>query len=98
MTAADIFTLLGGWVFPIIGIVIAGLLALRPKKGDLEHRLIDQLQERIEEQESRHERLESKVDALRVEIRIRDDYILVLRHAIDNRHEPPPPPWPEGLL
>lgn len=88
---------IGGIIVGVIGLAAAAVTAWLPKKGSLEHQLIDQLQEQVNGQGQKLARLDKKVDELRFEIRIRDDYISTLRRAIEDRHEPPPPPWPEGL-
>lgn len=41
--------------------------------------------------------LRAEVAALGVAVRVRDDYIGVLRLAIYNQNPPPPPPWPVSL-
>jgi hypothetical protein len=41
--------------------------------------------------------LRAEVAALGVAVRVRDDYIGVLRQAIYSQYPPPPPPWPVAL-
>lgn len=41
--------------------------------------------------------LRAEVTALGVRIRVRDDYIGVLRQAINDQRPPPPPTWPVAL-
>lgn len=50
---------IGGWVVAVIVAGITAVVSLFPKKGSLEHQMIDQQQERIETLESRVDRLES---------------------------------------
>jgi len=49
---------IGGWVVAILTAVIAAIVSLFPKKGSLEHQMIDQQQERIEALEKRVDLLE----------------------------------------
>lgn len=49
---------IGGWVVAIITAALAAVVSLFPKKGSLEHQMIDQQQERIESLEERVDRLE----------------------------------------
>lgn len=49
---------IGGWLVAIVTAIIAAIVSLFPKKGSLEHQMIDQQQERIESLESRVDRLE----------------------------------------
>lgn len=74
----------------VIGGGVSILVAVLNRGGARENALIDQLQEQVSS-------LDTKLDgALRRE-RIRDDYIHELRDHIEQRKNPPPPPWPEGL-
>ena len=49
---------IGGWLVAIVTAIIAAIVSLFPKKGSLEHQMIDQQQERIEVLEERLDRLE----------------------------------------
>ncbi len=49
---------IGGWMVAIVTAIIAAIVSLFPKKGSLEHQMIDQQQERIESLEGRVDRLE----------------------------------------
>ena len=49
---------IGGWLVAIVTAIIAAIVSLFPKKGSLEHQMIDQQQERIESLEGRVDRLE----------------------------------------
>jgi len=49
---------IGGWVVAILTVSISAVVSLFPKKGSLEHQMIDQQQERIETLEERVDRLE----------------------------------------
>lgn len=49
---------IGGWVVAILTAVIAAIVSLFPKKGSLEHQMIDQQQERITVLEARLDALE----------------------------------------
>lgn len=51
-------TAIGGWAVAVIVGAIAALASLFPKRGSLEHQMIDQQQERIEVLEGRLDRLE----------------------------------------
>ena len=51
-------TAIGGWIVAVIIGAIAAVASLFPKKGSLEHQMIDQQQERIETLEARVDRLE----------------------------------------
>lgn len=89
---------LGGWVVAVLVAIIGGIFALKPKKGDAEHRMIDQMQEQIQRLDAKIKETDATVAKLRIEIRIRDDYIFALRKQINDEEPPPPKPWPEGLL
>lgn len=54
----DVFGTIGGWVIAVIVAGIAAISALLPKKGSLEHQMLDQQQERIEALEKRIDRIE----------------------------------------
>lgn len=41
--------------------------------------------------------LKMELAAVRLEMRIKDDYIGTLRRHIDQRKDPPPPEWPAAL-
>lgn len=51
-------TAIGGWLVAVIVGAIAAVASLFPKKGSLEHQMIDQQQERIEALEKRVDLLE----------------------------------------
>jgi hypothetical protein len=49
---------IGGWVVAVLIALISAITSLFPKRGSLEHQMIDQQQERIETLEERVDRLE----------------------------------------
>lgn len=51
-------TAIGGWVVAVITIIGGAIVALFPKRGSLEHQMLDQQQERIEALEKRIDRIE----------------------------------------
>ena len=50
----------GGWITAALIALIAGVFALWPKKGSLEHQMIDQLQEQVAALEARLRRVEER--------------------------------------
>lgn len=55
-------------------------------------------EERVDRLERRLDAAEEEIAELKGSIRLRDDYIGVLRRHIDDGKVPPPPPWPPGLI
>ena len=49
---------IGGWVVAVLTVTISAVVSLFPKKGSLEHQMLDQQQERIEALEKRIDRIE----------------------------------------
>lgn len=88
---------IGGWVVAILTAVIAAIVSLFPKKGSLEHQMIDQQQERIEA-------LEGRLDALEPSLRWyqRRDVAWERRESqlMSGVERGEYPPWPEraGIL
>ncbi|QNA93271.1 MULTISPECIES: hypothetical protein [unclassified Microbacterium] len=90
-------TAIGGWVVAVIVGAIAAVASLFPKKGSLEHQMIDQQQERIETLEKRVDSLEPAL--LRYQ---RKDLAWERREAqlMSGVERGEYPPWPEktGIL
>ncbi|MGO1566473.1 MAG: hypothetical protein ACTHXC_00485 [Brachybacterium sp.] len=93
----EVITQWGGWAFGLLSIVLSGLFSIFGKKTSLEHQMIDQLQEQVDNQGAQLKLLDGKLDSLRRETRLRDDYISELRRQINQEEGPPPRKWPEGL-
>lgn len=55
---------IGGWVVAVLIAVITAFVSLFPKKGSLEHQMIDQKQEEIVAKDARLEAIEARVDRL----------------------------------
>lgn len=55
---------IGGWVVAILVASIAAVVSLFPKKGSLEHQMIDQKQEEITAKDARLEAVEARIDRL----------------------------------
>lgn len=49
---------IGGWVVAVLTVTISAVVSLFPKKGSLEHQMLDQQQERIDALEKRIDRIE----------------------------------------
>ena len=81
----------------LLGGGVSILVAVLNRGGARENALIDQLQEQVTAQAARQEASDLKLDAALRRERIRDNYIHELRDHIEQRKNPPPPPWPEGL-
>ena len=58
---------------------------------------ITQLQEQVKSLDEKVATLDRKIEAQRGENRRLVDYALTLRRHIEERNDPPPPAWPEGL-
>lgn len=80
----------GGWIVAIIAAAFGLVAAVLPKKGTVENQLVDQLQEE-------RNQLHLLLEAERRGIRVRDDYIAVLRAQINRHDAPPPAAWPKEL-
>lgn len=79
--------------------LILGVFNLMPKKGDLENRRIDQLQEDLAEERRERKELSSKVDGLYIQLgqyRRRDlawmTHYAIIQRGVDNGTIPP---WPD---
>ena len=92
-----------------IGGIIFTWWKFRKSQTSADHNLgYDQLQEDLTNERSARQTneaglradiaaLRAEVAALGVAVRVRDDYIGVLRQAIYNQQPPPPPSWPVAL-
>lgn len=95
----------GGWITAIVTVIVGGAIALWPKKGTLEHQLIDQLQEEVTG-------LRTRVDAVEAREVIRERYVRVLEKrdqawsryhtevaiGVEKGSIPPMPPLPAVLM
>lgn len=77
--------------------LLAGVLALLPKKGSLENQMIDQLQERLSPLEERVDRLEEMLIWYRRRDVAWERYVSILKTGAE-RGEMPPWPEPIGIL
>lgn len=93
------------WNSPILLAVIglggggigAAITAFIPKKGSVEHQMIDQLQELLETAATREKEILARESRQRVREMILEDYVDGLRAQINNNEGPPPKPWPKEL-
>lgn len=81
---------IGGWIVAIILGAFTLVAAVLPKKGTVEHQLLDQFQEERKE-------LHALLAASRRRERLYDDYVDILRAQINNEKPPPPAAWPREL-
>lgn len=93
----EFFTSVGGWAVAVVVAVISVIGAVLPKKGSLEHQMLDQQQERIKALEERIDRIEPML----IWYQRRD--IAWERHVaqmVSGHERGLFPPWPEraGIL
>jgi uncharacterized membrane protein YccC len=85
-----------------VAAVIAALFtyraSTRKQKSDSSQQLLDQHQEDIKELRSERKADSQRIDRLERIARIQGDYIGELRRHIAERKDPPPPPYPTGLI
>ncbi|TYP82082.1 hypothetical protein [Blastococcus xanthinilyticus] len=101
-----------GTTLPAAGAGLIGWLTYRlnsrKHRTDGAQQMIDQAQEERdkawERADADRERMDallanalSRIGGLEVRERVLLDYVAALRHHIDQRNEPPPPPWPDAL-
>lgn len=91
----QVITTIGGWGLALV----LGVINLMPKKGDLENKRIDQLQEDLDAERKERKELSVKVDVLYVQIgayRRRDlawmTYVAVVQRGVEAGTIPP---WPD---
>lgn len=87
-------TVLTGGVALAVGLITARAADRKDKKSDSQA-LIDQLQE---ERDKAVEVADARTGRLEKRQRILEDYVGQLRQHIDQRLDPPAPPWPTELL
>ena len=95
----------GGWITAALIALIAGVFALWPKKGSLEHQMIDQLQEQVASLEARLKRVEEREttrEQYARKLEKRDQawalYYTQVAIGVEKGHVPPLPPLPEFLM
>lgn len=86
---------LAGVALTVLGVLVSAFLTFRVSNRKLHSdsgmQLIDQLQEDVTE-------LRREQAVMRRILLIQGDYIGALRQHIAERRDPPPPPYPTGLI
>ncbi len=101
-----------GAVLAGLGAILGPLLVFRNTRKqtttDLAQKFIDQVQEEratdrqmfFTEKQSLEQRLDrafQRIEGMEARERMLLDYVSALRHHIDTKSDPPPPPFPSGL-
>lgn len=93
-------TIATGVIAVIVGVITTRAADRKDKKSDSQN-LIDQLQEeRSQLQKERQESVtasDNRVSSLERRHKVLEDYVGQLRRHIDDRLDPPAPPWPKEL-
>jgi hypothetical protein len=89
-------------ILTTLGVIIVGYLTYlasrRNKRSDAGQQMIDQHQEDIKELRAELVAVRARQNASDRIQRIQGDYIGQLRQHIVDRRDPPPPPYPPGLI
>lgn len=88
---------IGGWVVAVLTVTISAVVSLFPKKGSLEHQMLDQQQERIDALERRIDRIEPMLVWYQRRDIAWERYVSTIKTGAERGVMPP---WPDldGIL